>query len=704
MTGQALPRRRSPLPLLILLLILAASLVPRLPILWNAEVTFNSDEAANALVIKHMLEGKNFTFHNWGAHYYGVVEGLMAIPLTWVFGLTPLAFKSAAVAGFLLLVAATYLLGRRLYGHAEGLAAAALLAVFSPQLVLWSTLASGGYTLVVGWGSLTFAHLAATRRQPTAANTANIAILGFLVGFGLYIYELYLVYVAILAGFALTSSFVWKTVLAPSRQERSAALRLAPGQLGRAALFLMAFLAGWTPKLWTTFFGGAATKLPAYGFASPEVMRANLELLVTRCVPALLGVNPAGEPDLLQWVGPTTALTTVLGVLVLLAWVTAWLQAVPGTGRELLGALRRPPGEIGMESLLVLLVPVTALLFVLSPNPTGVLSSRYLLPCLTSLPVLAGGWLVRLWRRGKLARLAAAALALLLVGYPGVQTVLWHVGSGYLTADLRLPRSRDSLHEVFRELRRQGIRGGYGWYWIAYEANFLSGEEIVIAPSDGWDRYPAYTRFVDSLRRPAYLFEAGPDTERVREAQFVERVRAAGKPFEVRRAGHYAIYTSPRNERLLPASLARGPNLLWQPRSEIAARGADVLVGAVTPGEVLEVPVRLTNRGEDLWPAFGLDGSDHYRVALSYRWLDADGEEVTGLPAVRTPLPGDVLPGASVELVARVQAPEAPGAYRLVLTMIQEDVVWFADAPQGGSATFPVTVTAEAAAAAGGGG
>lgn len=695
MTGQARPRRRSlssgSLPLLVLALILAASLVPRLPILWNAEVTFNSDEAVNALVVKHMLEGKDYTFHNWGAHYYGVVEGLMAIPLTWIFGLTPLAFKLAAVAGFLLLVVASYLLGRRLYGPAEGLAAAALLAVFSPQLVLWSTLASGGYTLVVGWGSLTFAHLAATRRQPTLG---RVAILGFLVGFGLYIYELYLVYIAILAGFALTSSFVWKAALAPSSTERSAALRLAPAHLRNAALLLAGFLVGWAPKLWTTLFGGTATKLPAYGVANPQVMQANLELLVTQCVPALLGANPAGNADLEQWVGPTLALTTVLGAVVLLAWATAWLQAVPRTGRDLLGALRRPPGppgELGMEGLLVLLVPVTALLFVLSPNPTGVLSSRYLLPCLTSLPVLAGGWLVRLWRRGRLTRLATAALAVLLVGYPGVQTLLWHVGSGYLTADLRLPRSRDSLHAVFRELRRQGIRGGYGWYWIAYEANFLSGEEIVIAPSDGWDRYPAYTRFVDSLSRPAYLFEVSQEAERVREAQFLERVRAAGRPFEMRRVGQYAVYTSPRGERLLPPSLVRGPNRLQQPRAEIAARGVPPVAA---PGQILEIPARLTNLGEDVWPAFGLDSTDHYRVTLSYRWLDANGDEVPGSSAVRTPLPWDVLPGVSVDLVARVRVPDAPGSYRLVLTPIQEDVVWFADVPDGGAAIFPVTVQA----------
>jgi hypothetical protein len=60
-----------------------------------------------------------------------------------------------------------------------------------------------------------------------------------------------------------------------------------------------------------------------------------------------------------------------------------------------------------------------------------------------------------------------------------------------------------------------------------------------------------------------------------------------------------------------------------------------------------------------------------------------------------------------VDLVARVQVPAAPGSYRLVLTPIQEDVLWFVDTPDGGAAVFPVTVgpaAAMAAAAAGGSG
>ena len=55
--------------------------------------------------------------------------------------------------------------------------------------------------------------------------------------------------------------------------------------------------------------------------------------------------------------------------------------------------------EIDGRTLLVLLVPITAGLFVVSPNPQDVLSSRYLLPWLSSLPILAAAFLIRCARR-----------------------------------------------------------------------------------------------------------------------------------------------------------------------------------------------------------------------------------------------------------------------------------------------------------------
>ena len=48
-------------------------------------------------------------------------------------------------------------------------------------------------------------------------------------------------------------------------------------------------------------------------------------------------------------------------------------------------------------------------------------------------------------------------------------------------------------------LRRNGIRGGYAEYWTAYKLTFLAREEIIIAPTDGIDRYPRHTEYVRSL-------------------------------------------------------------------------------------------------------------------------------------------------------------------------------------------------------------
>jgi hypothetical protein len=36
-------------------------------------------------------------------------------------------------------------------------------------------------------------------------------------------------------------------------------------------------------------------------------------------------------------------------------------------------------------------------------------------------------------------------------------------------------------------------------YWLSYKLTFLSGETLILAPSNGVDRYPPYTSFVRSL-------------------------------------------------------------------------------------------------------------------------------------------------------------------------------------------------------------
>ena len=257
--------------------ILACAVVPRVPLLVNARASFNSDEAVDALVLQHLLHQGEITLFNWDARYYGIGENVLALPFLAAGLDIPLAARLGSLVGFLALQVAVFLLGRRLHGTAAGLAGAALLAAFSPQLVMWSAFASGGYALVVAWGTFTLLQYDRVRRQPSGG---NLAALGFMIGFGLYIYELYLVYLAALAAAFVLSSGpahrLWRWLSrglpgglrtgppaatpragSPAAAPRSGppdALRrpasmLSRGVLVGGVLFVLGFALGWAPKI-----------------------------------------------------------------------------------------------------------------------------------------------------------------------------------------------------------------------------------------------------------------------------------------------------------------------------------------------------------------------------------------------------------------------------------------------------------------------
>jgi hypothetical protein len=635
---------------LALLAVLGLGLALRIPELVNAAGLLSSDEAVDALFIRHLVAGRELALHAWAVTYYGIVEGLLALPFAAVLGLTPLAFKLGALAGFVALQLAACRLGRRLYGTSEGIAAALLLAVFSPQLVVWSTVASGGVVLVVAWGTLTLCRLHTLQRDPSPWRAAS---LGFMVGFGLYIYELYVVYVAALAAWAVAS------------------FRSARGRWSfRCAAYAAGGLAlGLLPRAEPLVRGRVGTRNPIYRLAGPEVMAANLRLLVHECVPALFGVHTGGSPVLAKVVGPAWPGAGLAGGLLLAAYAAAWLWGARS-------ALRRPWPNV--ESLMVLLVPVAALLFVASPNPQSVSSLRYLLPWLSSLPVFAGAALVRVARR---SRPSAALLALLLVALPTAQVLAWYRGLHLVDSRLRPVRRPVPLAEVLNWLESHGFQGAYGEYWIAYKATLLAGERFVVAPLDDWDRYPPYTRSVGQLRRVAYIFRVDPELmaieaeqARRRLADFRNRLESAGASWTETRIFPYLILHGRGGERLLPAGEPVEPVPLRSARAEVA-------LGPVPPraraGEWLRIPVRFANRSDAPWSATGLPlASGRLRVSASYRWFDPSGRAVVEY-GERSLLPGDVRPGEVMPMVVRVLTPPRPGPYDLQVTLVQDDVAWF---------------------------
>jgi hypothetical protein len=648
----------------LLLAAVALGILLRVPALYNSEYDFNSDEAVNALVMKHMLEGREFSFFNWGTNYYGVVEGVFAVPFVALLGYEPLAFKLSALVGFLILQVSVFLLGRRLYGASTGIAAAAFLSALSPMLIVWSTMASGGYCLIVGWGTITALYALHLARRHSVVRAA---ILGWLLGFGLYIYQLYVVYVATFAA-ALTLAAACE--LAPPWGRARARHLLESFGAGRAVKLLLAFAGGfalgWAPTIIAHLRGLAVSKQPSYRLAVPGVIATNVGLLVHRCLPALFGVNPFGVPELLSRSGPSFPLWAEVCYLGFFG--AAWLWGV----RSVLG--RDGRGVPVVPAALILLPIVNVLLFILSPNPQDTLSHRYLLPSLTSFAVLAGGMVVRIGGR---SRACALLLSCLVIAFGLSKSAAWLVSQNYLTGSLRLVRKHEPLDDVLDLLRREGVRGAFGDYWTAYKATFLSREEIMVASISIWDRNPEMTRAVRALPTAAYIFTASSRQDLV----FRERLHDYQIPYTRYLIDPYAVYVSPAEQSLGRAELGPLPRFA---SSVVVEGGPQVL----RPGESARIKIRVTNTCDSVWSAGGGDEGE-YRVTASSRWLGG-GQALAG-EAARASLPRDVRPGETEEVWVPVAAPLRPGQYMLVLTLVQERVAWFCDVG-GGEARLSILV------------
>jgi hypothetical protein len=232
----------------------------------------------------------------------------------WLIGFEPLAFRIAAFVGLPLLMVATFVLCRRLFGAAVGVVAVAILTIFSPQMVQWSTLASGGYMITVTGGILALLVLDDARRRPTLT---RFALFGLVLGIGLYIYELYLVYLALFAVAGLLGSS-WLAVVRTAPLRRShwqwLARELRRG-MPRWGAVTAGFATGWSPKLGVLVLGAVGTKTPDYAVASPDRILVQLGRLVSECLPAFLGVNPAGNPQVASAIGTAGTLPRVLGVV-----------------------------------------------------------------------------------------------------------------------------------------------------------------------------------------------------------------------------------------------------------------------------------------------------------------------------------------------------------------------------------------------------
>src|SRR3981081_517977 len=101
-------------------------------------------------------------------------------------------------------------------------------------------------------------------------------------------------------------------------------------------------------------------------------------------------------------------------------------------------------------------------------------------------------------------------------------------------------------------------------------------------------------------------------------------------------------------------------------------------------GQTAIVPVTINNVGQGIFSA-----TSSTPVDLGYHWYDQAGKLVVW-DGLRTKMPADLQPGASVLLQAQVQSPPDGGTYQLRFDLAQEGVAWFSSK---GTPTGNITVS-----------
>jgi hypothetical protein len=214
----------------------------------------------------------------------------------------------------------------------------------------------------------------------------------------------------------------------------------------------LAFLAGWAPAV--------AGRLLSDGPGAPRA-RMDLAGLVT----ALPEFTSVALPVLFGFRSPATE----------------WL-AVPASAAVVIVAAVAISYARGLSVFHVFAI-LTPCLFLISGAYIDPQSYRYLMPLHAALPVVYAAGIDAALRAN---RTAGAALLAALVSVFVWQQVNWY---GRLQPD----READAIVDC---LKGSTVRLARADYWLSYKLTFLTGERVIVAPTNGVDRYPPYTAAV----------------------------------------------------------------------------------------------------------------------------------------------------------------------------------------------------------------
>jgi hypothetical protein len=493
--------------------IAVVTIAARLPFLLRADRFFDSDEAVEGLMARHVHLGE-FPAFLWGQRYKGVPEVYLSSAVFRAAGSSVVGLKAVTLACFVVFLCLNFRLVERVCSRSIAWIATAFFIAGPPSLVLWTLSGSAEIVMTLVFGAVLLLAVDEWRRS---SSPRALVLAGVALGLGLWIQQYILYYVVALALAAALEIPGWRETSARLLRERLprwlravlivlatvaafyvllgliafftsgfevhvATMRITvthPQKMWRIAGTLLALVVGggavavfrgqlmWPAiGLFAGYAPALAGRISNQGMGAP-IARMNLASL-REALPDITGVmmptlfgfrDPAGRATVFPIVG------IVLVVLVACSCWHAWRR--------------------GITPFFHLVLVVAPAMFLISGSYIDAQSYRYLMPMYASLPIVYAIGIDGV-RRATPAGGAALLIVVLLIF--AAQQIDWY---------RRLEPDRESP-AIIACLDRAGVRAARAGYWLSYKLTFLTGERIIVAPTDGVDRYPPYSRLAGS--------------------------------------------------------------------------------------------------------------------------------------------------------------------------------------------------------------
>ena len=494
-------------------MIAAVTLAARLPFLVRSEQFFDSDEAVEGLMARH-VPGERPIFM-WGQNYKGVPEVYVAAAIFEIVGPSAAALKAATLLFFIAFAGVQFVLLETLFSRAVAWLATLFLILGPPVLVYWSLSGSAEIAVTLFAGSVM---MLAAERWSRTRSPAALAVACGAAGFGVWVQQFivyYIVAMTIAAGWVRRRNQGWSAVDVllvpallyvcfgaiafftggfdlpagiglhhPQKMWRLAAVFLGVWAAARGLASLSArerlsavagFVIGYAPAIAFRLTGGGG--LPP--LARMDVRELLGVLSATRAVPMLSGfAGPASDS-----LPVPEALALLMLASIAVSYAALWRTKTPRVFHVFL-----------------ISTPIIALA---SGAFSNLQSYRHLMPLFAALPVLYAHGVTVTWGWN---RVVGATLVIGLLLTFAAQQRAW----------IRTLGPDRQTQAVLDCLRTQHVRLAYADYWLSYKLTFLADEQVIVAPNDGFDRYPPYTdRLRASGRVPTITRPAGPHPEAV---------------------------------------------------------------------------------------------------------------------------------------------------------------------------------------------